>query len=216
MRAVLFKAEQKTYPISYRETREETDGKKVVFSVQGPRDGADSTFAAGDTVVVNVHGGVSRGREAGGEDDALQGRPLGHAQTVLGEQAPQVHARRHLAQGPLDHQAGLHAGRAFALLELSITGGLVLDADFGGGHTAKAEGRFENKIIGVVLSDSRADGKLRKFQVDWDAWGMSSSRSPWSRACSFRKSTTCRPRISSLPATMLIQIRYLDFKSLRG
>lgn len=52
LRAVLFKDEQKTYTVSFRETRVEHDGKKVVFSVRG---GLDSTFNPGDTVVIIQH-----------------------------------------------------------------------------------------------------------------------------------------------------------------
>src|SRR6185369_12277731 len=52
MRALLFKEEQKTYPVSFTETRVDTSGRKMVYSVKGTR--ADSAFGPGDTVFVSV------------------------------------------------------------------------------------------------------------------------------------------------------------------
>jgi hypothetical protein len=54
---------------------------------------------------------------------------------------------------------------------LSITGSLELDASLANGHTATATGRYQDKIIDVILDDKAADGILRRFHIQWNALG---------------------------------------------
>jgi hypothetical protein len=172
MRAVLFKAEQKTYPISFRETREETDGRKVVFSVKGDRDGADSTFEAGDTVVVNVHVDYP-------EDSKLIEKNSRYKVVLSG--TPKKYSENKLIRYTLDATWMKDSLVTTKLVftpdapvpskELSITGALELDASLANGHSATATGRFQDKIIDVVLDDKAADGALRRFHIQWNALG---------------------------------------------
>ncbi len=171
MRAVLFKDGQKTYPISFKESRVEKDGKKVAFSVKGYRGGIDSTFNPGDTVTVTVHVDFP--------DDSKMIEKTTHYKVILGN-APKKFSDNALLKYTLEAvwrkdlattKLVFTPDKAVAADELSITGGLSFSADFGNGHTAEAEGRFENKIIDVALTDLRADGKLRHFRINWDALG---------------------------------------------
>jgi hypothetical protein len=171
MRAVLFKDEQKTYPISFRETRVDKDGRRVVWSVRGFRDGVDSTFAPGDTVVVTQHVEFP--------EAAKLAEKTARYRVLLGD-APKKFSDNTLLRYSLDAvwRKDLAATRfvftpdaPVPSRELAISGGLEFTADFGSGHTAEATGRFENKVIDVVLNDFRPDGKKRKFRINWDAVG---------------------------------------------
>lgn len=171
MRAVLFKDEQKTYPISFRETRVDKDGRKVVWSVRGFRNGIDSTFAPGDTVAVTHHVEFP--------DAAKLVEKTARYRVILGD-APKKFSDNTLLRYTLEAvwRKDL-ATTTFVFTpdapvpsqELSIAGDLEFTADFGSGHTAEAVGRFEDKIIEVVLEDFRADGKTRRFRINWDALG---------------------------------------------
>ncbi|MDB5102753.1 MAG: hypothetical protein JWP91_442 [Fibrobacteres bacterium] len=171
MRAVLFKEEGKTYPISFRETRIEKDGRKVAWSVRGFRNGIDSTFAPGDTVVVAHHVEFP--------EAARLVEKTARYRVILGD-APKKFSDNALLRYSLDAvwrkdlattKFVFTPDAPVASRELSITGGLELTADFGSGHTAEAMGRYENKVIDVVLNDFRPDGKKRRFRIDWDALG---------------------------------------------
>jgi hypothetical protein len=171
MRAVLFKDEQKSYPISIRETRVDKDGRKVVWTVRGFRGGIDSTFAPEDTVVVTQHVEFP--------EAARLAEKTARYRVVLGD-ASKKFSDNTLLRYSLE--AVWHKDLAttrFVFMpdspvpskELSITGDLELTADFGAGHSAEATGRYENKVIDVVLNDFRPDGKKRMFRVGWDAMG---------------------------------------------
>ena len=171
MRAVLFKDEQKTYPISFRETRVDKDGRKVVWSVRGFRNGIDSTFAPGDTVVVTHHVEFP--------EAAKMVEKTARYRVILGD-APKKFSDNALLRYSLDAvwrkdltttKFVFTPDAPVPSRELSIAGDLEFTADFGSGHTTEAMGRYENKIIDVVLNDFRPDGKKRKFRVNWDALG---------------------------------------------
>jgi hypothetical protein len=171
LRAVLFKDESRTYAIAFRESRVEKDGKKVVFSVKGVRDGADSTFAPGDTVNVTVHVEFP--------ESARMVEKTSRYKVILGN-APKKFSDNKLLRYSLEAvwRKDLAAtklvftpDRTVAADELSITGSLRLSVDFGEGRTGEAEGRFEDKLIDVMLTDLRADGKRKKIHVIWDASG---------------------------------------------
>ncbi|MDB5047069.1 MAG: hypothetical protein JWO30_140 [Fibrobacteres bacterium] len=172
MRAVLFKQEQKTYPISFKETRDENDGKKVVFSVKGTRDGADSTFAAGDTVVVGVNVFYPA-------DSRLVEKHTRYKVVLSGE--PKKYSDNKLIKYTLEATWMKDSLVTTKLVftpdnpvpskELSITGDLELSASFANGHAGEAAGRFENKLIDVILTDKAPDGILHRFHVKWDAAG---------------------------------------------
>lgn len=171
MRAVLFKDESRTYAISFRESRVEKDGKKVVFSVKGARDGADSTFAPGDTVNVIVHVDFP--------EDTKMAEKTSRYKVILGN-APKKFSDNQLLRYSLEAvwrkdlattKLVFTPDRTVAAGEMSITGSLRLSVDYGNGRTGEAEGRFENKIIDVVLTDLRADGKMKRFRINWDAFG---------------------------------------------
>jgi hypothetical protein len=171
MRAVLFKDETMTYAISFRESRVEEDGKKVVFSVKGVRGGADSTFAPGDTVNVSVHvefPETGRMVEKTSRYKVILGNaPKKFSDNKLLRYSLEAVWRKDLATTKLVFTPD----QTVAADELSITGSLRLSVDFGEGRTGEAEGRFENKLIDVVLNDLRADGKRKKIHLIWDASG---------------------------------------------
>ncbi|MEO6096796.1 MAG: hypothetical protein ABIW76_14290 [Fibrobacteria bacterium] len=171
LRAVLFKDESKTYAIAFRESRVEKDGKRVVFSVRGVRDGVDSTFAPGDTVNVTVHVEFP--------ETARMVEKTSRFKVILGN-APKKFSDNQLLRYSLEAvwrkdlattKLVFTPDRIVAASELSITGSLQLSVDFGGGRTGEAEGRFENKLIDVVLNDLRADGKRKKIHLIWDVSG---------------------------------------------
>lgn len=171
MRAVLFKEEQKTYPISFRETRVDKDGRKVVWSVRGFRGGIDSTFAPGDTVVVTHHvefPEAARMVEKTARYRVILGdAPKKFSDNVLLRYSLEAVWRKDLATTKFVFTPDTPVPSQ----ELAIAGGLEFSADFGAGHTTEAAGRFENKVIDVVLDDLRADGKRKRFHIIWDALG---------------------------------------------
>ena len=171
MRAVLFKEEQKTYPISFRETRVDKDGRKVAWSVRGFRGGIDSTFAPGDTVVVTHHVVFP--------EAARMAEKTARYRVILGD-APKKFSDNTLLRYSLEAvwRKDLATTRIVFTpdapvpsQEMAVAGGLEFSADFGAGHTIESSGRFENKLIDVVLDDLRADGKTKRFHVIWDALG---------------------------------------------
>jgi hypothetical protein len=173
MRAVLFKDESKTYPLSFSEKRVEKDGKVVTYSVKGAREGIDSTFSPGDTVLVFQH--VDFPDEAKMVEKTtrfkivLAAEPKHYADNRLLRYSVEATWRKDtlLATSKLTFIADAPANPQ----ELAISGDLELSADFGNGHTAEATGRFADKLIDVTLTDSRKDGKLRHFRINWDIAG---------------------------------------------
>ena len=171
MRAVLFKDEQKTYPISFRETRAEKDGRKVVWSVRGFRGGVDSTFVPGDTVVVTHH--VEFPEAARMVEKTARYRViLGHAPKRFSDNTLLRFSLEAVWRKDLTTTKFVFTPDApVPSQEASTAGDLEFTADFGAGHTVEAAGRFENNVIDVVLNDFRPDGKERRFRVNWDAVG---------------------------------------------
>ncbi|MEO7425681.1 MAG: hypothetical protein ABI036_10870 [Fibrobacteria bacterium] len=172
MRAVLFKEEHKTYPISFKETRDEKSGRKVVFTVRGMRDGEDSTFQAGDTVMVGVH--------VYNPEGARPAEKHSHYKVVLSGQ-PKKYSENKLLKYTLEAVWLKDSLTATKLVftpdqpvlsgELSITGDLELNAGLANRHTALAVGRFENKMIDVILTDKDQDDRSRRFHIKWDSNG---------------------------------------------
>jgi hypothetical protein len=172
MRAVLFKDEHKTYPISFRETRDEKSGRKVVFSVRGMRDGDDSTFQAGDTVMVGVH--------VYNPEGARPAEKHSHYKVVLSGQ-PKKYSENKLLKYTLEAVWLKDSLTSSKLVftpdqpvlsgELSLTGDLEFNAGLANRHTALAVGRFENKMIDVILTDKDQDDRSRRFHIKWDAGG---------------------------------------------
>ncbi len=175
MRTMLFKDQAKTYPISFSETRDENDGKRVVFSVKGVR--SDSTFDPGDTVAVSVHVDFppnSRKVQKHTRYVVVLGKkPLGaslanyqdcrlirYTQTAVWNGADSL-ATSKLTLIP-DSPTGPQ--------ELTVNGALDFDSDFGNGHTVSAGGRFDAKKIDVTAVETRPNGK-HHFHFLWDALG---------------------------------------------
>lgn len=173
MRAVLFKEESRTYPISYRETRTEKDGKQVVFSVRGERGGADSTFQAGDTVWVTVHTDFPDGAR-------MVAKTIRYKILLAG--VPKKYVDNTLLKFTLDatwHKGDSLVGTRFVFTpdkpvlskELSISGTLTLNADLADGHSAVAEGTFKDKVIDAEVTSTGKDGKKRRYHVRWSQLG---------------------------------------------
>ncbi|MDQ3001232.1 MAG: hypothetical protein M3Y08_08230 [Fibrobacterota bacterium] len=172
MRAVLFKDEQKTYPLSFKETRVEQDGRKVVFSVHGARGGIDSTFNPGDTVVITQH--IIFPPAAKMVEKTTKYK-------VILSAVPKRYSEAKLIRYSLEAIWGEDSlsSTKFTFIpdslvptkELSITGALVFEYDFANGRSGTAKGRFENKVIGVELTESDAKGVARRFRIEWDALG---------------------------------------------
>jgi hypothetical protein len=172
MRAVLFKDESKTYPISFRETRADKDGKQVVFSIRGARGGIDSTFNPGDTVVITQHivfpPAARMVEKTTKYKVVLSAEPKRYAdakliryslEAVWGEDSLSSTKFTFTPDDPVPAK------------ELSITGALLFEYDFANGRSGTAKGRFENKIIGVELTETDPKGVARRFRIDWDAAG---------------------------------------------
>ncbi|GEM_PF-2563662 len=170
MRAVLYKDEQKTYPISYSETRTENDGKKVVFSVKGTR--ADSSFGPGDTTWVSVHTDFPAGSRLVEKHSRYK--------VVLGGQ-PKRYQDNKLLKYTLSATWNLDSltTTSFTLTpdqpvfskNLDITGDLSVDLGFPDGATGIAVGRFQDKHIDVDFTRRSREGKERRFHIRWDAFG---------------------------------------------
>ncbi len=172
MRAILFKDEQKTYPISFKETRDEKDGRKVVFAVRGVRGGADSTFQAGDTAMISVHVYFPAGAKLTEKHThykvVLSGEPKKYAENKLIKYTLEaVWTKDTLTTSKFIFTPD----NPVPSKELSITGDLEWNTGFANGHTGLAVGRFENKLIDVILTDKDKVGKSRRFHIKWDANG---------------------------------------------
>jgi hypothetical protein len=180
MRAILFKEESRTYPVSFRETRTEKDGKKVVFSVRGVRNGEDSTFLAGDTAWVTVHTDYPEG--------AKMAEKTARYKVRLGGE-PKRFADNLLLRYSLEavwHKGDSLASTRFVFVpehpvpasELSISGGLDLLASLANGHRAHAVGSFLDKLIEADVSDTAANGKVRAYHAQWTAQGVPIGQKP--------------------------------------
>jgi hypothetical protein len=174
IRAILFKDESRTYPISFRETRTEKDGKKVVFSVHGVRNGEDSTFEPGDTAWVTLHTDFPEAAtlvertakykvELGGEPKRFADNKLLHysLEAVWRKNDSLVSTRFTFSPS----QAVPHA-------QLSISGKLDLSASLANGHAAHAVGTFLDKVIEADVDDTDKVGKVRRFHAQWNAQGV--------------------------------------------
>jgi len=178
MRAVLYKDEQKTYPISFSETRTEKDGKKVFFSVRGVR--ADSSFSPGDTAWVSV-------QVINPPEDRLLEKHSRY-KVVLGG-LPKHYQDNKLLVYTLEATWRLDSLNTTRLTfkpdqpvlsnQLAVAGDINLDVDFAGGSgptlgngdTGLAVGRFEDNHIDVDLTRTTRDGKARRFHIRWDKAG---------------------------------------------
>jgi hypothetical protein len=173
MRAILFKEENKTYPISYRETRTEKDGKKIVFSVRGERGGADSTFQAGDTAWVTVHTDFPDGARMVEKTIKykvlLAGTPKKYADNKLLRYS--LDATWHKGDSLASTRFTFTPDRPVAANDLSLAGTLVLNADLANGAVAVADGALLDKVIDAVVTHTGKDGKKRRYRAKWNLAG---------------------------------------------
>lgn len=174
MRAILFKDESRTYPVSFRETRTEKDGKKVVFAVHGVRNGEDSTFEPGDTAWVTVQTDFPDGAkmvsktakykvELGGEPKHFADNKLLHYSLTATWRKNDSLVTTTFAFSP---------SQAVPTAQLSITGALDLSAELANGHSARAIGTFLDKIIEADVTDTDKAGKVRRYHAKWTAQGV--------------------------------------------
>lgn len=173
MRAILFKEEARTYPISYRETRTEKDGKQIAFSVRGERGGADSTFRAGDTAWITVHVDFPDGAR-------MVEKTARYKVLLAGE--PKLYAGNRLLRYSLEatwHKGDSLASTKFTFApdrplspgDLAVAGALTLNADLANGASAVAEGTFKDKVIDAVVTHTGKDGRKRRYQARWSHLG---------------------------------------------
>ncbi len=175
MRAILFKDEGKTYPISFRESRVEESGKQVVFSVHGTRGGADSTFAPGDTAWVSVHtlfpAEARMVEKTARYKVLLAGEPKKYTDNKLLRFS--LEASWHKGDSIASTHFTFTPDNAVASKETAITGSLELSADLTNGHFVDAIGTFAaDKVIDVVLIDKDKAGKVKRFRIKWSAFGV--------------------------------------------
>ncbi|MBW8886379.1 MAG: hypothetical protein JF616_01370 [Fibrobacteres bacterium] len=179
MRAILFKDESRTYPVSFHETRTEKDGKKVVFSVRGVRNGEDSTFEPGDTAWVTVQTDFPDGAkmvsktakykvELGGEPKRFADNKLLHYS---------LEATWHKNDSLVTTSFTFAPSQAVPSAQLSINGALDLSAALANGHSARAIGTFLDKIIEADVTDTDKVGKVRRYHAKWTAQGVPISQS---------------------------------------
>lgn len=182
MRAILFKQESRTYPVSFRETRTEKDGKKTVFSVHGVRNGEDSTFLPGDTAWVAVHtdfpDGAKLAEKTARYKVLLGGEPKRFADNLLLRYS--LEAVWHKGDSLASTKFVFVPGRPVPASELSISGDWDLSAALANGHAAHAVGTFLDKLIEADVADTASDGKVRRFHAKWNAQGapLSQKRLP--------------------------------------
>jgi hypothetical protein len=176
MRAMFFRQTGKTYPISYSETRIDTNGRKVSFSVKGYRDGADSTFGPGDTVTVTVRTTPSPGSESRFEERTARYR-------IRLADAPGQHAGNTLMHFSMETRWREGAFRKRPLVSTrlafvpdgpvpagtaSVTGRVKVEAVFADGGTGTLDGSLaERRLTGDKV---RLVGGPRPglFRVVWD------------------------------------------------
>jgi hypothetical protein len=174
MRAILFRQESRSYPVSFRETRTEKDGKKVVFSVRGVRNGEDSTFLPGDTAWVTVHTDFPEGAKMAEKTARykveLGGEPKRFSDNKLLRYS--LEATWHRGDSLASTKFVFVPGRAVPASELSISGDLDLSADLANGHTAHAVGTFLDKVIEADVTDTAPEGKVSRFHAKWNAAGL--------------------------------------------
>jgi hypothetical protein len=179
MRAILFREESRTYPVSFRETRTEKDGKQVVFSVRGVRNGDDSTFLPGDTAWVTVHtdfpDGARMAEKTARYKVQLGGEPKRFADNRLLRYS--LEAIWHKGDSLASTKFVFVPGRPVPSNELSISGDLELSANLANGHAAHAVGAFLDKVIEAEVADTASDGKVRRYRAKWNASGVPISQS---------------------------------------
>lgn len=170
LRAVLFMDEQKTYPVSFSETRTEKDGKKVAFSVKGTE--TDSTFAPGDTAWVSVHTTYPANSQLVEKHSRYK--------VVLGGQPKRFNDNKLLKytlEATWSKDSLTTTSFSFTpdqpvlSKSLDITGDLSMDIGYANGGTGIAAGRFQDKHIDVDLTRKSREGKERRFHFRWDAVG---------------------------------------------
>lgn len=140
--------------------------------MRGMRDGADSTFQAGDTVMISVH--------VYNPEGARPAEKHSHYKVVLSGQ-PKKYSENQLLKYTVEavwlkdslttSKFVFTPDKPVLSQELSLTGDLELNAGFANQHTALAVGRFENKLIDVIATDKDKDGHSRRFHLKWDATG---------------------------------------------
>jgi hypothetical protein len=175
MRALLFKDEAKTYPVSFVEIRTDRDGKRVTFSVKGTR--ADSAFGPGDTVYVSVKTVPAAGTKKFEERNVRF--------VVLLSQIPKRFQDNRLLMFSLDtrwradawNKGGVRRtivrfkpDQAVPSQHLAQAGELQADADFTDGSNGSVTGRFEGDRLEVEFTGNDG-GKPRKFKVRWSLSG---------------------------------------------
>jgi hypothetical protein len=174
MRAILFKEESRTYPVSFRETRTEKDGKKVVFSVRGVRNGEDSTFQPGDTAWVTVQTDFPDGAKMAAKTARykvqLGGQPKRFSDNKLLRYS--LEATWHKGDSLATTQFVFVPAQAVPSAQLSISGALDLTAELANGHTARAVGTFLDKVIEADVSDTDKVGQVRRYHAKWTAQGV--------------------------------------------
>lgn len=175
MRAVFFKTGGKTYPIAFQETRTDRNGRKVVFSVKGPR--ADSAFGPGDTVTVTV-------KTTAGPDEEVRFLEKTSRFRIRLSSTPGQFASNALVRFTMEtrwREGAFRRGQVIGTRitftpdepltsgNLVLTGAILIEAEFADGTTGSAAGFVKDKRIEVDLTELKAGLKLRRFRVSWDA-----------------------------------------------
>jgi hypothetical protein len=177
MRAILFKEEQKTYPVSFTEIRTDAGGKRVVFSVKGTR--PDSAFGPGDTVFVNVKTVPADG------DTRFQERNARFV--ILLSQTPKQFSENLFISFNLQttwrpgawKKGGIKTttlrfkpDEPVASNHLALAGDLDVDVVFEDGSTGKVTGRrLVDKQLILELKETLPSGKTRRFELHFDLNG---------------------------------------------
>lgn len=175
MRAVLFKQEGRTYPVSFRETRTDRNGREVVFSVRGPR--ADSAFGPGDTVTVTVHATAGPDELARFTERTARYRirlsptPGRFGSNALVEYTVEARWREGAFRRGMivSSRIIITPEEPLASGELILDGAIAIEAEFADGATGSATGTIKDKHIEADLTELKAGVKLRRLRVRWDA-----------------------------------------------
>ena len=176
LRARLFKQDQKTYPLSYSESRIDRDGKRVVFSIRGTK--TDSTFAPGDEVFISVRTVPPEGHRVAERTAVFR---------VLLSETPKRFEENGLIDFTLEtrwrpetwKKGGLTRTRLkftpdapLLSRNLDLSGEVEVEIDFADGSTGTVTGIFRDKRIEATFIEKLTGGQKRRFRVHYDSRGL--------------------------------------------
>jgi hypothetical protein len=173
-RGWLMRADLAFRPRFYKEEREESDGKRIVFVIRGQA--SDSAFTAGDTVTVNKEVFWSEPSVLASRRDAFT--------VVLTRNLGDFSANRLLRLvADWNWRSGLLLRSRFVFApqepvapkQIRARGRVTMSVEYADASSGQLEGDYTGDSLAVVYRETRED-RVRHFRVTWDKFGLLQSK----------------------------------------